>query len=279
MPIQRVFSIGQTLLIAMIGVVFAHQLQAAAPPELIPMWNASNEANTEDIDHSSWDELVKKHLDDQHESGISRFDYAGLKASPQDLDRLKTYMLTLTALDPRDYARDIQMAYWINLYNALTVWVVTNDYPVESIKDIKSGMFTFGPWERELITVAGESLTLDNIEHNVLRPIWKDPRIHYAVNCASLGCPNLSIDAYRADNLEALLEKGARDYINHDRGAQILDDELQVSSIYEWFQVDFGDSVEGVFAHLRSYANPELAEALSNLDEFDHDYDWKLNAP
>ena len=276
---QRIFSIGQALLVAMIGLAFAHQLQAAAPPELIPMWDASNEASTQDIDHSAWDELIKKHLDDQHESGINRFDYAGLKTSPEDLDRLKTYMLTLTSLDPRDYARDIQMAYWINLYNALTVWVVTNDYPVESIKDIKSGMFTFGPWERELITVAGESLTLDNIEHNILRPIWKDPRIHYAVNCASLGCPNLSIDAYRADNLEALLEKGARDYINHDRGAQILDDELQVSSIYEWFQVDFGDSVEGVLAHLRNHANPELAEALSSFDDFDHDYDWKLNAP
>ena len=254
-------------------------VQAAALPELLPMWNASDESNQEDFDHSAWDDLLKTHLDTTHESGINLFDYAGLKASAADMEQLKNYLLTQTALDPRTRSRDVQMAYWINLYNALTVWVVVNDYPVDSIKDIKSGLFIFGPWQRELITVAGQSLTLDNIEHNILRPIWKDPRIHYAVNCASLGCPNLAEDAYRADNLEALLEKGAREYINHPRGAQVRDGELHVSSIYEWFQVDFGDSLGGVISHLQKYANPDLFNALQQVEEFHHDYDWKLNAP
>ena len=254
-------------------------VQAAAVPELLPMWDASDESNQEDFDHSAWDELLKTHLDATHESGINLFDYAGLRASAADMERLKNYLLSQTALDPRMRSRDVQMAYWINLYNALTVWVVVNDYPVDSIKDIKSGLFIFGPWQRELITVAGQSLTLDNIEHNILRPIWKDPRIHYAVNCASLGCPNLAEDAYRADNLEALLEKGAREYINHPRGAQVRDGELHLSSIYEWFQVDFGDSLDGVIAHLQKYANPELFNALRQVEEFHHDYDWKLNAP
>ena len=263
------------LLIVLIG----PPAQAAALPELLPMWDASDESNQEDFDHSAWDELLKIHLDATHESGINLFDYAGLKASAADMERLKNYLLSQTALDPRTRSRDVQMAYWINLYNALTVWVVVNDYPVDSIKDIKSGLFIFGPWQRELITVAGQSLTLDNIEHNILRPIWKDPRIHYAVNCASLGCPNLAEDAYRADNLEALLEKGAREYINHPRGAQVRDGELHLSSIYEWFQVDFGDSLDGVIAHLQKYANPELFNALRQVEEFHHDYDWKLNAP
>ena len=260
-------------------VVIGPPAQAAALPELLPMWDASDESNQEDFDHSAWDELLKTHLDTIHESGINLFDYAGLRASAADMERLKNYLLSQTALDPRTRSRDVQMAYWINLYNALTVWVVVNDYPVDSIKDIKSGLFIFGPWQRELITVAGQSLTLDNIEHNILRPIWKDPRIHYAVNCASLGCPNLAEDAYRADNLEALLEKGAREYINHPRGAQVRDGELHLSSIYEWFQVDFGDSLDGVIAHLQKYANPELFNALRQVEEFHHDYDWKLNAP
>lgn len=269
----------QAVLVVLLTAFASAPVHAAPEPELMSMWDASDESNRQDVDHAAWDGILKTYLDAGHESGINRFDYAGLKASGEDMDRLRNYLLALTGLDPRTRSRDVQMAYWINLYNALTVWVVTQDYPVDSIRDIKSGLITFGPWERELVTVAGQSLTLDNIEHNILRPIWKDARIHYAVNCASIGCPNLAADAYRADNLEALLEQGAREYINHPRGARVEGGELEVSSIYEWFQVDFGGNVGGVLAHLRNYANPELAASLAGFDDFDHDYDWDLNAP
>ena len=265
-----------TVLLAIVG--YAAGAHAAAPPELIPMWNASDESNTETIDHGPWQELLDAHLQ-EHSSGIHRFDYAGLKANAENYKKLSSYLMGLTQLDPRTYSRNVQMAYWINLYNGLTVYVIVGRYPVESIRDIKSGLLTPGPWEMELITIQGEKLTLDNIEHGILRPIWKDPRIHYAVNCASIGCPNLSPEAYRADNLERLLEKGARDYVNHPRGMQIVDDELVVSSIYDWFKVDFGDTDEGVFAHLRQYATPENAKMLVGRDDFDDHYDWKLNAP
>ncbi len=242
------------------------------------MWDASDETNTAIIDHGPWQEILDAHLK-AHPSGIHRFDYAALKASAEDRKKLSTYLLGLTELDPRTFARAEQMAYWINLYNALTVYVIVGRYPVDSIKDIKSGLITYGPWELELITVQGEKLTLDNIEHGILRPIWRDPRIHYAVNCASLGCPNLSPEVYRSDNLERLLEKTASEHINHPRGAQEVDGELLISSIYAWFKVDFGDSDAGVLAHLKKYARPELAEILDRYDSFDHHYDWRLNAP
>ena len=100
-----------------------------------------------------------------------------------------------------------------------------------------------------------------------------------AVNCASIGCPNLSPEAFRSDNLERLLEQAAKDYINHPRGAQVEDDELVISSIYDWFKEDFGDADTGVFAHLKQYANPELADVLDNYNNFDDDYDWNLNTP
>ena len=258
--------------------VLATATVAARPPELIPMWDASDETNTATIDHSPWQELLDAHLK-THPSGINRFDYGALKASAEDRKKLTTYLLDLTKLDPRSYSRKEQFAYWVNVYNALTVHVVTGRYPVDSIKDIKSGLITFGPWELELITVQGEKLTLDDIEHGILRPIWRDPRIHYAVNCASIGCPNLSPEAYRSDNSERLLEASAREYINHPRGAQEVDGELLVSSIYDWFKVDFGGNDAGVFAHLREYARPELADTLDGHDSFDHDYDWKLNDP
>ena len=251
---------------------------AAAPPELIPMWNASDESNTSTIDHTPWQELLDAHLQEQP-SGVNRFDYAGLKANAEHRQKLNSYLLGLTGLDPRGYSRTEQKAYWINLYNALTVYVIVGRYPVESIRDIKSGLLTPGPWELELITIQDQKMTLDNIEHGILRPIWKDPRIHYAVNCASIGCPNLSPEAFRSDNLERLLEKGARDYVNHPRGMRLDGDDLVVSSIYDWFKVDFGDTDEGVIAHLRQYATPENAEMLQGHDDFDDYYDWALNAP
>ena len=99
------------------------------------------------------------------------------------------------------------------------------------------------------------------------------------MNCASLGCPNLATQAYRPDNLEALLEQGATEYINHPRGARATADGLLVSSIYDWFQEDFGGTDAGVLTHLKRYATPELAEPLDRYTDFDDEYDWSLNAP
>ncbi|MCY4212312.1 MAG: DUF547 domain-containing protein [Gammaproteobacteria bacterium] len=252
---------------------------SAQDAELIPMWDASDASNTATIDHAPWQEILDGYLVADDPSGVSRFDYGALKANAEDRQKLGGYLQALAKLDPRTYAKDEQMAYWINLYNALTVFVVVPRYPVDSIKDIKSGLIDFGPWNLELIPVQGEMLTLNNIEHGILRPIWRDPRIHYAVNCASIGCPNLAAEAYRSDNLERLLEQGATAYINHPRGAQVSDGELMVSSIYDWFKTDFGGTDEGVLAHLAQYARPELAAQLEGFDSFDDDYDWNLNAP
>ena len=243
------------------------------------MWDASDENNPATIDHRAWQDILGGYLKTDHPSGIHRFDYAALKANAEDRQKLDAYLKSLAGLDPRTYAKAEQMAYWINLYNALTVFVIVPRYPVESIKDIKSGLIDLGPWNLELIPVQGERLTLNNIEHGILRPIWRDPRIHYAVNCASLGCPNLAPEAYRSDNLERLLEQGAQSYINHPRGVQAGDGKLLVSSIYDWYKADFGGTNAGVLAHLAQYARPELAEALAGHDRFDHGYDWRLNAP
>ena len=252
---------------------------AAPEPELIFGWDVSDESNSAVIDHSPWQALLDAYLKPGDPSGINRFDYGALKANAEDRKKLSTYLKSLAGIDPRTFAKDEQMAYWINLYNALTVFVIVPRYPVDSIKDIKSGIIDFGPWNLELFPLLGQKLTLNQIEHGILRPIWKDPRIHYAANCASLGCPNLSPEVYRFDNLERLLEQAARDYINHPRGAQVQGDKLVVSSIYEWYKVDFGNTDAGVLAHLKQYARPDLGETLDNYDSFDDHYDWNLNAP
>ena len=139
------------------------------------------------------------------------------------------------------------------------------------------------PWKKKLIIIQGKRLTLNNIEHNILRPIWNDNRLHYAVNCASMGCPNLASEVYTAANMERLLEKGAMDYINHARGVQFQSNgKLLVSSIYRWYSVDFGSTNDNVITHLRKYANSnsELANRLRGYSgSIAHHYNWDINQP
>ncbi len=249
-------------------------LSAAPQAELIPFWNKSNEANRATIDHRVWQRLLDRYLDANHPSGVNRFDYANLKAN--DKRQLKGYLNYLMKRDPRAYSKAEQKAYWINLYNALTVHLIVKHYPVKSIKKI--GWFGFGPWDKKLVTMKGQKLSLNNIEHGILRPIWRDNRIHYAVNCASLGCPNLAEKAYTAANTEKLLEAGAKAYVNHRRGVRFKNGKLLVSSIYHWYKVDFGGSDRGVIRHLLRYADPHLAKRLrAYRGSIDHDYDWRLN--
>ena len=164
-------------------------------------------------------------------SGVHLFDYSALQANTADRQRPNRYLGHLQELDPRHYSRDVRMAYWINLYNVLTVRVVVDAYPVESILQIHSGATPdTGPWKDIHATVAGVPLTLDNIEHDTLRPIWQDNRIHHGVNCASLGCPDLASEAFTAANLESLLDQSAKEFVNHLRAVELLDEAFGVTS-------------------------------------------------
>lgn len=246
------------------------------------IWNKYDSANTAKIDHSAWQEVLDAYLITDHPSGVHLFDYRALQANTADRQRLNGYLDYLQELDPRQYVRDVQMAYWINLYNAVTVRVVVDAYPVESILQIHKGETPdTGPWKEVHAMVAGNPLTLDNIEHDILRPIWQDNRIHYAVNCAAMGCPNLASDAFSADNLERLLDQGAKEFVNHLRGVEFLDEAFGVtSSIYFWYIEDFGNSESGILEHLRRYAEGDLAEQLEDFEgSLDHEYDWSLNEP
>jgi len=171
------------------------------------------------------------------------------------------------------------LAFWVNLYNALTVRLVLQFYPIDSIKDIDVSSGLFGSvWDRKLLEVLGQPMSLNDIEHRILRPIWRDARIHYAVNCAAIGCPDLPPAAFTAENAGALLDHGARAYVNHPRGVRIDRGRLTVSKIYGWFQEDFGGNEGSVLRHLRQYADPALAKTLDGFDGIDdYAYDWRLN--
>ena len=249
------------------------------PPVALAGWDASDESNVERIDHGAWQDILDRYVAPDA-AGVNLVDYEGLAANAGDSARLAGYLDYLQGLDPRDYPRAEQMAYWINLYNALTLQVVLDAYPVDTIRDIHEGLVPYtGPWGDVHANVAGRDLTLDGIEHGILRPLWRDKRIHYAVNCAAYGCPHLLQTAFTAENTEMLLEAGARDYVNSARGVDVVDENrIVVSSIYEWYPEDFGDSEEAVMAHLLEYAEDALAAQLEVFEgAVEHDYDWSLN--
>ena len=256
---------------------------ACGPPPTasLPEWDAGDESNTARIDHGAWQAILDGYVRPDPD-GINLVDYAALAAQPADAAKLAGYLDHLEAIDPRDYPRAEQLAYWINFYNALTMKVVLDEYPVDSIKDIHEGLIPLtGPWGDVHAHVAGRDLTLDQIEHGILRPIWQDARIHYAVNCAAYSCPHLIETAFTAANTEALLEAAAEAYVNSPRGVDVIDgDSIVLSSIYEWYTEDFGGTEESVIEHLAGYAGGELASFLAAFDgEIEYYYDWNLNEP
>ncbi len=232
------------------------------------------------VDHAAWDRLLKTYVRPGAD-GLNRVDYAAFKSGAHA--SLKDYIRRLEAVDPETLDRPEQFALLANLYNAKTVDIVLDNYPVKSIKDISLGggllaVFGGGPWKAKVLKMKGVELSLDDIEHGILRPIFKDPRVHYAVNCASVGCPNLGTQAFTGAKLDAQLDAAARAYVNSPRGANPKPDGLVVSSIYDWYSKDFGGDDAGVIAHLKTYAEPPLAQRLAGTTSIaDYAYDWSLN--
>jgi hypothetical protein len=250
----------------------------AAPKAVLwERWTAHDPGANIGIDHGAWGLFLRRYLKIGSD-GVNRIAYG--EVTPEDAAALQRYIANLAATPISSYARPEQMAYWLNLYNALTVQVILDHYPVESIRDIdiSPGFFSDGPWGKKLLTIEGESVSLDDIEHQILRPIWRDPRIHYGVNCASIGCPNLQPVPFEVDQLDRQLDQAAIDFVNHERGVDIRDGRARTSSIYAWFEEDFGGNDEGVIAHLKAFAEPNLAMKLEEIDRLaGHDYDWRLN--
>jgi Protein of unknown function, DUF547 len=241
---------------------------------LWPVWQAHDEAASARIDHAPWTAFLARYL---VVGEINLIRYSDV--SPADRQALKAYIRKLAAVPIRTARRAEQLAYWVNLYNSLTVDLVLDHYPVASIRDISisPGLLSFGPWDKALITIDGKPVTLNDIEHRILRPIWQDARLHYVLNCASLGCPSLPPVALTAESANDLMEAGAIAFVN-GHGIRLENRKLAVSSLYAWFTEDFGGDEAGVVAHLRRYARPPLLTVLAGRTKIDDDfYDWRLN--
>ena len=235
------------------------------------------------IDHSAFDQFLRTYYVAPTNTNAPHYGAALLRyadVTPADKAALTAYINRLQAVQVTSLNQDEQLAFWINLYNAQTIRVILDNYPVDSIRSIKTNAFDFkGPWNDASLTVEGETLTLDNIENRIVRPIFNDPRIHYALNCAAIGCPNLRAQAFKGAGLNAVLDTQARTFINNPRAIKTEDGRIIASRIFLWYKKDYGDSEEDILSHIRQYANPELLQSLQGATNIDvYEYDWALNA-
>jgi hypothetical protein len=220
------------------------------------------------VDNSVYAELLKKYV----KEGV--VDYQGFKNEETNLDQ---YLKVLEKTDSSKLSRNEQFAFYINAYNAWTIKLILSGYPgVKSIKEF--GSLFKSPWKKKLARIDGQIVTLDHIEHGILRPTYKDPRVHFAVNCASKGCPPLRSEPYRGDLLDQQLDEMARAFINDPRRHRLEGKKLYVSSIFKWFKEDFNDDIVGFF---QEYAQGDLKKQLdSSREEIKVkylSYDWSLN--
>ncbi len=228
-----------------------------------------NSADSKPVTHEIWNGLLKKHV-----NADGWVDYKGFIRDSSELNR---YLKVLEASHPNDktWSRNEQMAYWINAYNAYTIQLIVRNYPVKSIKDIKKGLaFVNSVWDIKFIKIQGFTYDLNNIEHNILRPIYKDPRVHAAVNCASYSCPKLRPEAYTAVRLDEQLNDAMAGFVNDPTRNRISSSKAEISEIFKWFKGDFEQNGQ----NLRAFLNQFSKEKISDKTDITHlDYNWSLN--
>lgn len=209
--------------------------------------------------HDAWNRLLGKHV-----SAAGKVNYKGFKADQQALD---AYLQQLAANPPAStWTRADQMAYWINAYNAFTIDLIVDNYPVSSILKLDGGK----TWDVKRIVLGGKKYSLNQIENEILRPEFKDARIHFALNCAARSCPPLYNKAFTAKNLERALEQRTRQFINDARFNTLSAGKASVSKIFEWYAADFGD----LKTFLNKYAGVKM-DAGASIGFLE--YNWELN--
>ncbi len=243
-----------------------------------PKWQVHNPLSQAVISHQEWQDFLNRHVITNDE-GINLVDYPHLDES--DLASLKQYINRMSKIHINQYNRQEQLAYWLNLYNALIVQIIAEYYPLDSIQEvnISPGLFSIGPWGAHVVTVDGTHLTLDDIENRIIRAIWNDPRTHYAMNDGTIGGANLSKQTFQGSTIEAQLNIAAYSYINSLRGTQVVEDKLIISRLYDWYLDDFGGSQKDIIKHLSLYANEPLRSQLKQIASINsYIYNWHLNS-
>ena len=256
--------------------ILAAAAPAVAADPVGARWPADRRAALHEIDHSQFSALLAKYVDPD-----GFVDYAGWKADAKDRDTLLTYLKYLGKGDPsRPTTREGRLAFWIDAYNALTIEGILRVYPTDSIRDHTARFFGYNVWEDLPLVVGDGEFSLDAIEHQILRKLG-DPRIHFAIVCASVGCPTLRNEAYVPERLDAQLDAQARDFFARPKHFAFdpATDTATVSKILEWFGEDFGDTPAAILARVKPYLPADVRDAATapGVTLRFRDYDWSLN--
>lgn len=230
----------------------------------------SIDSDSKPVTHEGFTALLRKHVDSD-----GMVDYKGFIA---DSTTLNTYLSSLEKNHPNEqnWSKDERLAYWINAYNAFTIRLIIRNYPVETIKDLGGGIYRVNTtWDIKFIEIEGERYHLNDIEHNIIRKQWDEPRIHFALVCAARSCPKLRNEAFEAATLEAQLEDQAVHFFNSKARNDISPDRPQVSKLMKWYSGDFKHHAEDIKAYINRYSTVKIA-AGAKLEYLD--YDWSLNA-
>ena len=222
---------------------------------------------------ASYANFLKTYISEK--DGINFVAYGDV--TPAHHAELKAYITSLEQQGPAGMSDGEIKAYWFNVYNAKTIDIILDNYPLKSIRSL--GALNRGPWDKKVLNVKGVgTMSLNDVEHGTLRKMYKEPRIHYAVNCASYGCPNLKSTVWKASTLEADLTEAAIAYINHPRGVRVENGKVIASKIFDWYKVDFGNSKAGMLEHFRKYAKGDLASQIKSATDISKfEYNWDLN--
>lgn len=220
------------------------------------------------VDHAIYAQLLHRYV---HNGQVN---YDGFKQDESKLDR---YLAVLEAVDPQDLEKNEQFAFYANAYNAWTIKAILSKYPqLSSVKEL--GIFNTGPWKKKIVRLNGQVLSLDDIEHDILRPRFKDPRVHFAINCAAYSCPPLRADPYVGSRLDAQLDEATRAFINNPDRNYLEGDTLYLSKIFKWFAEDFDrDPVAYVLRYADGSFKSELSARRTSLRVKYLTYDWSLN--
>lgn len=269
-------------LIWVIGLSFVSSTINAAPEaKAIKFWDDREPASQIKVNHAPWQALLDQYLDDQHPSGISRFNYDAV--SDADRARLTEYIDYLLLLEPRQLNVDEQKAYWINIYNARVVQLVVDglsEDQLESIREVRLGFRSRGPFERKSLELLEQKLSLNQIVNGILRPNFADPRIHFVLSRASLGGPDLSKTAFTASNLEELLVAAEKQFLSHSRAASVVDGKLVLSEIFKEYDTDFAPSADELLQYISPFVNSEVTDLIAaGQPDIEFEYDWGLNRP
>jgi hypothetical protein len=260
---------------ATVAIVIVTNATASAKEPLGRAWPAGQYISMDDVDHAVYDQLLQTYV-----NGDGMVNYAAWRGSDTDRKSLQNYLLRLSQASPAVKAsRAGQLAFWINAYNATTIEGILQVYPTTSIRNHTAKVAGYNLWKDLPLLVGGKPHSLDAMEHQILRKMG-EPRIHFAIVCASIGCPRLMNEAYTPDRIEEQLALNTRDFFSRSQNFQVdKSGVMHVSSILDWFGEDFGPTQQAQFTALQQYL-PEDAQRMAvnpRTRLVFQEYDWSLN--